>query len=72
MMDSEHDRAAMGAYRPDVANPDYCNPFAVALWETSTLRHHYHPAVSEQVRVWGVSDNKVMDRLDVWMDGCSV
>lgn len=33
-----------GVYRPDVDDPEHCNPFAAMLWELTFIKeNHYHP-----------------------------
>jgi hypothetical protein len=44
LLEGEADRVSMGIYRPDVDDPDLCNPLAAALWDLSLLRLHVHPA----------------------------
>jgi nucleolar complex protein 3 len=34
-----------GVYFPELEDPEYCNASNTALWEMTTLQHHYHPVV---------------------------
>lgn len=48
MMDTE--RGAFGQYRPDVADPEYCNALSSTAWEVSLLATHYHPLVASYAK----------------------
>ncbi|GBC01545.1 hypothetical protein RclHR1_04220013 [Rhizophagus clarus] len=39
------DKAANGIYRPELNDPELCNPFATSLWELDLLQRHYDPKV---------------------------
>ncbi|RIA93574.1 nucleolar complex-associated protein [Glomus cerebriforme] len=39
------DKAANGIYRPELNDPELCNPFATSLWELNLLQRHYDPKV---------------------------
>ncbi|CAB4424732.1 unnamed protein product [Rhizophagus irregularis] len=39
------DKAANGIYRPELNDPELCNPFATSLWELDLLQKHYDPKV---------------------------
>ncbi|KAJ3380299.1 Nucleolar complex protein 3 [Lobulomyces angularis] len=36
-----------GVFRPDLKNPELCNPFSTSLWELSLLMNHYDPVVKK-------------------------
>ncbi|CAG8436713.1 10740_t:CDS:10 [Funneliformis mosseae] len=42
---SSDDRAVNGIYRPDLNDPELCNPFATSLWELNLLQKHYDPKI---------------------------
>jgi len=44
LMDIE--RGSFGQYRPDVADPEYCNALSSTAWDISLLASHYHPTVA--------------------------
>jgi nucleolar complex protein 3 len=48
LLESESDVITSGQYTPDVADPEYSNPFSTSGWELACLRFHLHPAVREQ------------------------
>ncbi|CAG8518114.1 3139_t:CDS:10 [Diversispora eburnea] len=39
------DRAYNGIYRPELDDPELCNPFATSLWELNLLENHYDPKI---------------------------
>ncbi|CAG8555523.1 4751_t:CDS:10 [Acaulospora morrowiae] len=39
------DMACGGVYRPELDDPELCNPFATSLWELCLLEKHYNPKV---------------------------
>jgi nucleolar complex protein 3 len=55
MLESESDVITSGQYTPDVADPEYSNPFSTSAWELSNLKFHLHPAVRAQADAAGVS-----------------
>ncbi|CAG8572949.1 7622_t:CDS:10 [Acaulospora colombiana] len=44
------DRVCSGIYRPELDDPELCNPFATSLWELSLLETHYDPKVRAAAR----------------------
>eukprot|EP00656_Telonema_subtile_P009735 TRINITY_DN1459_c0_g1_i9.p1 TRINITY_DN1459_c0_g1~~TRINITY_DN1459_c0_g1_i9.p1 ORF type:complete len:803 (-),score=187.75 TRINITY_DN1459_c0_g1_i9:417-2825(-) len=42
----ESDSSALGSYRADVDDPEYCNALASKVWELELLTHHFHPLVA--------------------------
>jgi len=42
----ETDSSALGEYRSDVNDPEYCNALASKAWEFNVLASHYHPGVA--------------------------
>lgn len=42
----ETDSSALGEYRSDVNDPEYCNALASKAWEFNVLAAHYHPGVA--------------------------
>ncbi|KDQ18509.1 hypothetical protein BOTBODRAFT_63430 [Botryobasidium botryosum FD-172 SS1] len=48
---STQDRRTDGVYRPDIDDPQLCNPFATTLWELQLLeKQHWDPKVREEAR----------------------
>ena len=48
---STEDRSVNGVYRPEVDDPQLCNPFGTNFWELHTLaRRHCHSRVVEAAR----------------------
>jgi len=45
---STEDRISNGVYRPDVDDPQLCQPFETAFWELHVLRKHWDPSVREE------------------------
>jgi len=46
---STEDRISNGVYRPDVDDPQLCQPFETAFWELHLLRkQHWDPRVREE------------------------
>lgn len=48
MLESEADVITSGCYTPDVADPEFSNPFSTSAWELATLKFHLHPSVGQQ------------------------
>jgi nucleolar complex protein 3 len=53
MVEGESDVITSGQYTPDVADPEYSNPFSTSAWELANLKFHVHPAVREQAQAAG-------------------
>lgn len=53
MLESESDIITSGQYRPDVADPEYSNPFSTSAWEISNLKFHPDMSVKEQAEAAG-------------------
>lgn len=48
---STEDRTVDGVYRPDLDDPQLCNPFGTSFWELSILQQsHFDPRVQEEAR----------------------
>jgi len=46
---STEDRIFNGVYRPDVDDPQLCQPLETSFWELHVLhRHHWNPAVRDE------------------------
>lgn len=58
MLESESDVVTSGNYTPDVADPEYTNPFATSAWELANLKFHIHPAIQDQAQ--GASTLKLL------------
>lgn len=44
----EAESSALGTYRHEVNDPEYCNALASKAWEFDLLTSHYHPAVADK------------------------
>lgn len=49
LLSTEEDRTVDGIYRPDIDDPQLCNPFGTSFWELQVLqRRHFDPRVRKR------------------------
>lgn len=48
---STEDRTQDGVYKPELEDPQLCNPFAASFWELEILiKGHYDPSVRREAK----------------------
>eukprot|EP00339_Tiarina_fusa_P025998 CAMPEP_0117081872 /NCGR_PEP_ID=MMETSP0472-20121206/57680_1 /TAXON_ID=693140 ORGANISM="Tiarina fusus, Strain LIS" /NCGR_SAMPLE_ID=MMETSP0472 /ASSEMBLY_ACC=CAM_ASM_000603 /LENGTH=585 /DNA_ID=CAMNT_0004809931 /DNA_START=47 /DNA_END=1799 /DNA_ORIENTATION=- len=58
LLESEADIITSGQYNPDVADPEFSNPFSTSAWELANLKFHINPDIRDQAQ--GASTLKIL------------